>query len=187
MSDEILRDFTLVYNLEDSKVTSESGYITFYNTDENISTLFVKLQAMNSSGLLSFLKVLEATNHSLTLTVRKPLTNEKVDKVGVLQSGEDDDIAIFRFDLPSKFTNQAGECIGELLDSFTENGINKKATSETFQYRVKASYMKDLTEEPQGSVEIPVTIYDDETKKEESITITNSDIESNLTLEEVDE
>lgn len=147
MSDEILRDFTLVYNLEDSKVTSESGYITFYNTDENISTLFVKLQAMNSNGLLSFLKVLEAANHSLTLTVKKPTTNEKVDKVGVLQSGEDDDVAVFRFDLPSKFTNQAGECTGEMLDSFTENGVNKKATSDTFQYRVKASYMKDLAEE----------------------------------------
>lgn len=144
---EIIRDFTLEYNLEDSKVTSKDGYITFYNTDQNISTLFVKLQALNSDGLLSFLKVLEAANHSLTLTVKKPITNEKVNEVGVLQSGEDDDIAIFRFDLPSKFTNQAGECIGELLDTFTENGIEKKATSETFQYRVKSSYMKDLSEE----------------------------------------
>lgn len=144
---EIIRDFTLEYNLEDSKVTSKDGYITFYNTDQNISTLFVKLQALNLDGLLSFLKISEATNHSITLKVKKPTTNERVDATGVLQTGEDDDVAIFRFDLPSKFTNQAGECIGELLDTFTENGIEKKATSDIFQYRVKASYMKDLAEE----------------------------------------
>lgn len=182
---EILRDFTLDYNLEDSKVTSESGFITFYNTDENISTLFVKLQAMNSNGLLSFLKISEATNHSLTLTVKKPQMNEKVDATGVLQSGANDDVAIFRFDLPSKFTNKAGDCIGELLDTFTENGIEKKATSDTFQYRVKASYMKDLTEEPQGSVEIPITIYDDETGKETEITVSSTGEIDEVTLEEV--
>ena len=80
---EILRDFTLNYNLENSKVTNENGYICFYNSDENISTLFIKLQATNSEGLLSFLRVSEATNHNLTLTVNKPKTHEKVDKVGV--------------------------------------------------------------------------------------------------------
>lgn len=153
---EILRDFTLNYNLENSKVTNENGYICFYNSDENISTLFIKLQATNSEGLLSFLRVSEAANHNLTLTVKKPKTHEKVDKVGVLQTGEDDDVAIFRFDLPSKFTNQSGDCIGELLDAFTENGVSKKATSDIFQYRVKASCMKDLTEEPiqQSSVKL---------------------------------
>ena len=61
---EILRDFTLNYNLENSKVTNENGYICFYNSDENISTLFIKLQATNSEGLLSFLRVSEATSSS---------------------------------------------------------------------------------------------------------------------------
>lgn len=173
---EILRDFTLDYNLETSKITNENEYICFYNSDENISTLFVKLQAINSEGLLSFLRVSEAKNHTLTLTVKKPKTNEKVDKTGVLQTGEDDDVAIFRFDLPSKFTNQSGDCIGELLDAFTENGISKKATSDIFQYKVKASYMKDLKEEPvtQSSVTLDT---DNETMIFSSINL-NTDTET---------
>ena len=142
---------------------------------------------MNSDNLLSYLKRAEAINHSVLLTVKKPKTNEKVDFTGVLQAGDDDDVAIFRFDLPSRFTNQVGECIGELLDTFTENGIEKQATSDVFSYTIKASQMNDLKEEPQGSVDIPLTIYNDETGEEIIISVSSTGDVNEVTLEEVAE
>lgn len=148
---EILRDFTIEFDLETGNI--KSNHISFFITDKNISTIFVKLKALNDKNVLSYLTNAETSNHSLKIQVKKPKTNEKVDAMGEKVTGLNDEVAKFRFDLESKFTNQVGTYIVELLDIFTENGIEKQATSCDFKYKVKASQISDLQEEEpsQGS------------------------------------
>lgn len=65
---EILRDYTIDFDLITGKITSD--YISFFITDKNVSTLFVKLKAINNDNIVAYLKNSEVTNHSLNLKVK---------------------------------------------------------------------------------------------------------------------
>lgn len=142
---EILRDYTIDFDLITGKISSD--YLSFFITDKNVSTLFVKLKAINTNDIVAYLKNSEATGHSLDLKVKKPKSGETVNKTGKKIEGQDDEIAIFRFDLETKFTNQAGDCYCELFDTFTENSLEKLVSSEAFPYTVSASVTADATPE----------------------------------------
>ena len=142
---EILRDYTIAFDLIKGNITSD--YISFFITDKNVSTLLVKLKAINSDGIEAYLKNSEVDNHSLNLKVKKPKTNETVNKIGKKIEGQDDEVATFRFDLETKFTNQDGNYYCELFDTFTENSLEKLVSSKPFSYTVPASVTADATPE----------------------------------------
>lgn len=145
---EILRDSLVEYNLDSAKV--ESNAINFYNTDKNISTLFAKIKYLNEDDVSVYVKAADANKHSLELYVKKQ-NNEIVPKTGVV-IGNDNEDAIFRFDLDSRFTNIVGTCKCRFLDTFVEDTIEKKATSDTFVYTVKENDIVDIIQEPPPDV-----------------------------------
>ncbi len=161
---EILRDYTIDFDLITGKISSD--YLSFFITDKNVSTLFVKLKAFNDENLSAYLKNSEVTNHNLELKVKKPKTGETVNKTGKKVSGSDDEIAIFRFDLDTKFTNQDGDCYCELFDTFIENSLEKLASSKTFPYTVSPSTTDGAaSEQPSTPGTSGITVTYDETNE----------------------
>lgn len=141
---EILRDSLVEYNLDSAKV-EKSNAISFYNTDLNVSTLFAKLKYLDQDNVSVYVKAADANKHSLELYVKNQ-NNEQISKIGVA-IGEGEEDAVFRLDLDSRFTNIIGVCRCRFLDTFIEDTIEKKATSDNFTYTVKENDIVDAGEE----------------------------------------
>lgn len=178
---EILRDFTIEFNIDTGKVEYEN--ISFYNTDKNMSALFLKLLYKNEDGITEKLKVIDAKKHRLELYVENS-NNEQGTISGVLQEeSESDSEAIFRFNLNSRFTAKAGPCKAILLDTFTDNEIEKVATSDSFKYTVKEN---PIVIAPPSDVNVSVS-YDNITGELSIVSKTTYDNETGELIIEGDE
>ena len=131
---EILRDFTIEFNIDTGKVEYEN--ISFYNTDQNVSVLLVKLSFLNSGGVTEILKVSDSRLHNLVLHVKNP-KDVKLPISGVVINTEENEDAIYRFDLDNRFISNPGLCSALFMDTFIESDVEKKVTSDSFAYTVK--------------------------------------------------
>lgn len=131
---EILRDFTIEFNIDTGKVEGDS--ISFFNTDKNVSVLFAKLKFRNNDDVTEILKVSDSRLHNLVLHVKNP-KDVKLPISGVVISTEEDEEAIYRFDLDNRFISNPGPYKVLFIDTFIESDIEKKVTSDSFDYTVK--------------------------------------------------
>lgn len=164
----------LTINLDDSSI-EYSNKIKFYNTDKNISNLYVKIKKTNNDGVTVDLTETDLAGLILKLTVVKPKTNQTREMTGVLTTELTDyTCAIYKFDLPVEFTNQVGPVYGEFeLTDELENG--ESMTIDPFSYVIKASKLTGLNAEIESNPDLPVLKELIEEVKETAQTVNNID------------
>lgn len=179
----ILRDFEVDYNLENGTVASNAIY--FFETDKNISVLKVKLLAENENKILAYLKNQEVANHSLELKIRKTNVGDVSSITATLIHGQSDDVAVFLFEIPEIVTSAHGEYECVLIDTFTEDLIEKKATSDLFNYYIKQNKLSASSSGGSGNTgggtstsggNMIVTVWNSETGVERDITLSSSSL-----------
>lgn len=131
---EILRDFAIEFNIDTGKV--ENDNITFFNTDQNVSVLFVKLKFRNNDDVTEILKVSDSRLHNLVLHVKNS-KDIKIQISGIVVNEINDEEAIYRFDLDNRILSQPGSCSALFMDTFIESDIEKKVTSCIFNFSIK--------------------------------------------------
>lgn len=149
------RKHILTINLDNSSIEF-SEKIKFYNTDKNISNLYVKVRKKDEDDVDVDLGESDLTGLTLKLTVVKPKTKQTRDMTGVLTKElADYTCAIYKFDLPSEFTDQVGMVFGEFeLTDGLENG--ESVTIDPFSYEIKASKLTGLNAEIIANPDLPV-------------------------------
>lgn len=164
----------LTINLDDSSI-EYSNKIKFYNTDKNISNLYVKIKKTNNDEVTVDLTETDLAGLTLKLTVVKPKTNQTQDMTGVLTKElVDYTCAIYKFDLPVEFTNQVGFVYGEFeLTDGLENG--ESMTIDPFSYEIKASKLTGLNTEIETNPDLPVLKQLIKEVKETAQTVNNID------------
>lgn len=129
----ILRDLALTYNLETSLVTGNEK-VAVYDTDQNITVIYANLTYQDDTGILCYIKKVDAENHNLKLNIKNS-SGEKLSLSSEIDANEED--ALFVFKLPKTFTSVTGSCRCRFIDTFVEDSIEKIATSDIFTYTVK--------------------------------------------------
>lgn len=161
-------------NLETRSITEEKqSEILFYNTDENIANLYMKLIYVSDDGLSKELQKDEVSGYSLKLTAIKPKTNQIREVDGVLSEdlNNEETCAIFKFQLGTEFTNQIGSVI--CCTKITKD--TQKLNMNHFVYTIKADKLTGLNAEIESNPDLPVLKGLIEEVKETAQTVNNID------------
>lgn len=154
-----------------NRVISTKGAIKYYNTDKNIAYIYMKLVTENEDGAEKQIQKDEASNYNVTITVKKR-GNDIKEVVGVLSDDiVDETCAIYKFILPSEFTDQVGECVCETV---VKNN-DKELVMNTFVYSVKPDMLTGLNGEIITDPDFPVLKKLIEEVKETAQTVNNID------------
>lgn len=143
------KKYILTINLEDSSISSPFN-MSFFNTDENIAILYVKVQYRED--IIKYLSKEDAINYNIKLTIVKPKTNALREIEGVITDEIGEDCAIYKFKLPSEFTDQVGEVACEFVITNSE----EKLTIDPFSYEIKASKVTGLNLEITTNADFPI-------------------------------
>lgn len=164
----------LTINLDDSSI-EYSNKIKFYNTDKNISNLYVKIKKTNNDGVSVDLTETDLAGLTLKLAAIKPKTNQFREITGVLTKElKEYTCAIYKFELSSEFTNQVGIVYAQFnLSDGLENG--EDVTIDPFSYEIKASKLTGLNAEIESNPDLPVLKALIEEVKETAQTVNNID------------
>lgn len=142
----------LTINLDDSSI-EYSNKIKFYNTDKNISNLYVKIKK-NNDGVGVELSANDLKDITVKLTAIKPKTNQTREMIGILtEELTDQSCAIYKFELLQEFTDQVGSVVCEFELS---NASGEKVTIDAFSYRIKESKLTGLNAEIESNPDLPV-------------------------------
>ena len=164
----------LTINLDDSSIDYDKK-IKFFNTDKNISNLYVKIVKNNADRVKAELSETDLAGLTLKLTVVKPKTNQIRTMSGVLTKElTEQTCAIYKFDLSSDFTNQVGLVCGEfeLSDGLDDGEV---VTTDPFSYEIKSSKLTGLNAEIESNPDLPVLKGLIEEVKETAQTVNNID------------
>lgn len=162
-------------NLETRSITEEKqSKIFFYNTDENIANLYMKLIYVTDDGLSKELQKDEVSGYSLKMTAIKPKTNQIREVDGVLSedlSNNEGTCAIFKFQLGTEFTNQIGDviCCTKIIKDA------QKLNMDYFVYTIKADKLTGLNAEITSNPDLPVLKQLIKEVKETAQTVNNID------------
>lgn len=162
-------------NLETRNITEEKqSEIFFYNTDENIANLYMKLIYVTDDGLSKELQNDEVSGYSLKMTAIKPKTNQIREVDGVLSedlSNNEGTCAIFKFQLGTEFTNQIGDviCCTKIIKDA------QKLNMDYFVYTIKADKLTGLNAEITSNPDLPVLKQLIKEVKETAQTVNNID------------
>lgn len=143
-------------NLETRSIKEEKqSEIFFYNTDENIANLYMKLIYVTDDGLSKELQKDEVSGYSLKMTAIKPKTNQIREVDGVLSEdliNNEGTCAIFKFQLGTEFTNQIGDviCCTKIIKDA------QKLNMDYFVYTIKADKLTGLNAEIESNPDLPV-------------------------------
>lgn len=162
----------LTINLDDSSI-EYSKKIFFYNTDKNISNLYVKIKKNNDDGVGVELSANDLNDVTVKLTAIKPKTNQTREMTGILtEELTDQSCAIYKFELLQEFTDQVGSVICEFELS---NASGEKVTIDAFSYKIKSSKLTGLNAEIESNPDLPVLKALIEEVKETAQTVNNID------------
>lgn len=143
----------LTIDLDDSSI-EYSKKIFFYNTDKNISNLYVKIKKNNDDGVGVELSANDLKDITVKLTAIKPKTNQTREIIGILtEELTDQSCAIYKFELLQEFTDQVGSVVCEFELS---NASGEKVTIDAFSYVIKASKLTGLNAEIESNPDLPV-------------------------------
>ena len=143
----------LTIDLDDSSI-EYSKKIFFYNTDKNISNLYVKIKKNNDDGVGVELSANDLKDITIKLTAIKPKTNQTREMTGILtEELTDQSCAIYKFELSQEFTDQVGSVVCEFELS---NASGEKVTIDAFSYRIKESKLTGLNAEIESNPDLPV-------------------------------
>ena len=162
-------------NLETRSITEEKqSEIFFYNTDENIANLYMKLIYVTDDGLSKELQKDEVSGYSLKMTAIKPKTNQIREVDGVLSEdliNNEGTCAIFKFQLGTEFTNQIGDviCCTKIIKDA------QKLNMDYFVYTIKADKLTGLNAEITSNPDLPVLKQLIKEVKETAQTVNNID------------
>ena len=162
-------------NLETRSIKEEKqSEIFFYNTDENIANLYMKLIYVTDDGLSKELQKDEVSGYSLKMTAIKPKTNQIREVDGVLSedlSNNEGTCAIFKFQLGTEFTNQIGNviCCTKIIKDA------QKLNMDYFVYTIKADKLTGLNAEITSNPDLPVLKQLIKEVKETAQTVNNID------------
>lgn len=162
-------------NLETRSIKEEKqSEIFFYNTDENIANLYMKLIYVTDDGLSKELQKDEVSGYSLKMTAIKPKTNQIREVDGVLSedlSNNEGTCAIFKFQLGTEFTNQIGDviCCTKIIKDA------QKLNMDYFVYTIKADKLTGLNAEITSNPDLPVLKQLIKEVKETAQTVNNID------------
>lgn len=162
-------------NLETRNITEEKqSEIFFYNTDENIANLYMKLIYVTDDGLSKELQKDEVSGYSLKMTAIKPKTNQIREVDGVLSedlSNNEGTCAIFKFQLGTEFTNQIGDviCCTKIIKDA------QKLNMDYFVYTIKADKLTGLNAEITSNPDLPILKQLIKEVKETAQTVNNID------------
>lgn len=145
----------LTINLDDSSI-EYSNKIKFYNTDKNISNLYVKIKKINNDEVTVDLNETDLKGLTLKLIAIKPKTNQFREITGVLTKELTEyTCAIYKFELSSEFTNQIGIVYAQFnLSDGLENG--EDVTIDPFTYEIRASKLTGLNAEIISNPDLPI-------------------------------
>lgn len=168
------KKFLLEANLETRSITEENlSSISFYNTDENIANLYMKLIYVTDGGLSKELQKDEVDGYSLKMTAIKPKTNQIREIDGVLSEdlGNEGTCAIFKFQLGTEFTNQIGEviCCTKIAKG------TQQLNMDYFVYTIKEDKLTGLNAEIESNPDLPILKELIEEVKETAQTVNNID------------
>lgn len=161
-------------NLETRSIKEEKqSEIFFYNTDENIANLYMKLIYVTDDGLSKELQKDEVSGYSLKMTAIKPKTNQIREVDGVLSEdlNNEETCAIFKFKLGTEFTNQIGNVI--CCTKITKDA--QKLNMDYFVYTIKADKLTGLNAEITSNPDLPVLKQLIKEVKETAQTVNNID------------
>ncbi|MCR1821308.1 SGNH/GDSL hydrolase family protein [Terrisporobacter muris] len=162
----------LTIDLDDSSI-EYSKKIFFYNTDKNISNLYVKIKKNNDDGVGVELSVNDLKDITVKLTAIKPKTNQTREMIGILtEELTDQSCAIYKFELLQEFTDQVGSVVCEFELS---NASGEKVTIDAFSYRIKESKLTGLNAEIESNPDLPVLKQLIKEVKETAQTVNNID------------
>lgn len=162
----------LTIDLDDSSI-EYSKKIFFYNTDKNISNLYVKIKKNNDDGVGVELSANDLKDITIKLTAIKPKTNQTRDMIGILtEELTDQSCAIYKFELSQEFTDQVGPVVCEFELS---NASGEKVTIDAFSYRIKESKLTGLNAEIESNPDLPVLKQLIKEVKETAQTVNNID------------
>ena len=162
----------LTIDLDDSSI-EYSKKIFFYNTDKNISNLYVKIKKNNDDGVGVELSANDLKDITVKLTAIKPKTNQTREMTGILtEELTDQSCAIYKFELSQEFTDQVGSVVCEFELS---NASGEKVTIDAFSYRIKESKLTGLNAEITSNPDLPVLKQLIKEVKETAQTVNNID------------
>lgn len=146
--------------------------LVFSISDLETSDFYVKVTKNNEEIDLSSFKTILWILKDDGTTDTKDLTQDEKE------------LGLFYCNLENRYKNQVGVYKAQVLVK-DPNTLEQKMTGK-FEYTVTKDipYLENPSEVV--SIDIPIKLYDDETNTEEIVIITNSDIEANLTIEEVE-
>ncbi|WP_312286748.1 polysaccharide deacetylase family protein [Terrisporobacter sp.] len=166
------KKYYLRANISTSKI--EGKTINFYNTDKNTSVLYLKLKYIDSCNLEKYFTSQMLDEYTIKLTVVKPKTLALVELNGVKEND------MFKFELPSDFTDQVGKCVCEIMLS----NATEDLTLEEFTYNVKESATTKFNAEIEKNPDLPIL---KQLIKEIKIINSNEDIRKENEINRVDE
>jgi len=150
---------------------SKEGSIKYYNSDKNVANIYMKLMAESQDGAQKEVLVDEASNYTVTITVKKPGNSTK-EVAGVLSDDlVDETCAIYKFALPSEFTDQVGDSTCETV----VKNDTKELVMNTFVYSVKADMLTGLNGEIVTDPDLPILKELIQEVKETAQTVNNID------------
>ena len=134
------RDFLVIVDCKNGTVV-EKRPIRFFNTDRNVSNLFIKLviPIYVENDVVEYAELENASDYEVTLNVIAPNNELKTIKSTLLSEG-----LIFTIDFPISFTDAVGIYLCEFIISTMVNGIEEILTTEPFNYNVQGSISSNL-------------------------------------------
>ena len=115
------RDFLVIVDCKNGTVV-EKRPIRFFNTDRNVSNLFIKLviPIYVENDVVEYAELENASDYEVTLNVIAPNNELKTIKSTLLSEG-----LIFTIDFPISFTDAVGVYLCEFIISTMVNGIEE--------------------------------------------------------------
>lgn len=148
------KGFLMNANLDTRDVKNAEGRsVSFYNTDKNISVLYMKLILAQKGEPQRELQIDEVAGYKINITAIKPKTNQYRIVEGILSDGlVDESCAIWKFELDEEFTNQIGPvaCWTKIIDG------DKVLNMNSFAYDVNADGLTGLNEEITTNKDLPI-------------------------------
>lgn len=148
------KGFLMDANLDTREVKNAEGRsISFYNTDKNISSLYMKLKIAQKGEPQRELQKNEVAGYKINITAIKPKTNQYRIVEGILTDDlVDESCAIWKFGLDEEFTNQIGPvtCWAKIIDG------DKVLNMNSFAYDVNADGLTGLNEEIVTDKDLPI-------------------------------
>ncbi len=134
------RDFLVIVDCKNGTVV-EKRPIRFFNTDRNVSNLFIKLviPIYVENDVVEYAELENASDYEVTLNVITPSNELKTINSTILSEG-----LIFTIDFPISFTDAVGVYLCEFIISTMVNGIEEILTTEPFNYNVQGSISSNL-------------------------------------------